>query len=74
MEMKMNARKPGRQRQAEFRRSLRSRGLREVKTWVPEQILQVVAKSVSEGRFESQAAAYAHAIERTFSREIKSEM
>jgi hypothetical protein len=64
-------REPGQKRQAKFRDSLRSRGLREIKTWVPELTLQLVAKSVSEGRFESLAAAYADAIVRAYGQETK---
>jgi hypothetical protein len=62
-------RKPGRVRQAEWRQSLRSRGLREIKAWVPEPVVKIIETQVREGRFESQAQAYAHAIERTFAQE-----
>ena len=64
-------RKPGRQKQAEWRNAQRSRGLREITAWVPEGVREVVQQCVQEGRFESQAAAYAHAIERIFGQEQK---
>lgn len=65
----MSVRKPGRVKQAQWRTAQRNKGLREITTWVPEGVRQAVQEFVREGRFESQAAAYAHAIERVFGQE-----
>jgi hypothetical protein len=67
----MAGREPAHVRQAKFRASLRSKGLREVKVWLPEEVLRHVASSVAEGRFESQTAAFADAIVRAYGQEIK---
>jgi hypothetical protein len=65
----MSERKPGRVKQAAWRNAQRGKGLCEITAWVPEGVRETVQSYVREGRFESQAAAFAHAIERTFGQE-----
>lgn len=58
----MHQRKPGRLKQADYRNAQKLKGLREITTWLPEDILGAVDQGVSEGRFESKQAAYMAAI------------
>lgn len=60
----MHQRKPGRLKQAEYRNAQKLKGLREITTWVPEDVQSAVEQGVSEGRFESKQAAYSAAIRR----------
>lgn len=62
----MSTRKTAQEKQAKFRSQLRSRGLREIKAWVPEDVQKRVVSAVAQGQFESQTAAYADAIVRAF--------
>lgn len=56
----------GRLRQAAWRKSLREKGLREVSTWLPDDLRQTIQEEVRKGRFESQNAALSYAIEQVF--------